>query len=1246
MLFFGIAFLNPNTFFAQQSWSKQKKIGYFLQKKEIYQNKRLPDNYEILSLNKEVFEARLKSSKENFIKLPNATGNLIKFKVTKSSNFNHLLQAKYPNIKSYTAYCIDDPTITASMSMGSDGFHAAIYSKKETTVYIDPFTKNQKDYIVYKKEHLQNIDQDFKCLTEDYNIKEFSETQLNKANDGKLRTYKMALSCTGEYAQFHLGSNQQNIPNSASEQVKKAAVLSAMNTTMTRINGVFTRELSIKLELVSNNDEIIFLDPNTDGLSDNNSNALLNENQSICDATIGRTNYDIGHVLSTGGGSLDGVAVLGSACINGQKAKGATGLGTPVGDAYDVDLVIHELGHQFGATHTQNNDCNRTDETAVEPGSGSTIMGYSGICSPNVFGTSAGGNSDDYFHAVSIAQIINILETSASCATLTDTNNSAPNANAGNDFSIPKSTPFKLTGTGTDVDGINSLTYNWEQLDNETLGKMPPESTNKVGPLFRSFPPKTTPTRYFPDLATVVAGNTATVWEVLPSVERALNFAFTVRDNNPSGGNTARDDMKIDVIDTTPFTVTSPNTSVSWDTGSAQTITWNKGQTDAPPIECSLVNIKLSEDGGVTFPITLKSNTPNDGSEEIIIPDNATTTARIMVEAADNIFYNVNSTNFTIRSTVPTFVIKNTNGVQTVCNSGNETVDYILNFDFVNGFSETVALSASGQPNGSNISFSSSTINSDGNITMTISNFDEKAVQEYTIEVKANSNSVSQTLKLNFKLISSEFNELTLLSPTNNAIDLDLTQELNWNIDINATSYVVEIASDLDFLNIVASSTVITNSFTPSNLIGLTKYFWRVKPLNKCGEGIFSNVYSFTTKEAFYCASTFTDDADGAEHILNVTFGSINNDSGNDTVDGYQDFTSINTNVLRGETELISVTFDAVDFQDHCYVFIDWNQDFVFNKTTERYDLGTRTGNISTASRTIEIPENARIGKTRMRVVLEYDDPTDGFGGGACNNDHLSEWGETEDYSITVSKKFSVLSISESCPDQNNGIIRIEINSENNTYEATITGASTNLTQAINTNNFDVENLNPGTYSVCIREIESNTTECFEVTIQEATPLSLNITSEKSSNTFNFSINSGTPPFEIFIDDELIGISSQNEFNFDISKEGLLKVKSSKECEGVFEKSIGEILSTNNPAKNFILINNPVKEVIELYLPQNVNNENIQASIFDMTGKLIYRENAKVVLNQLQIPFKNFSKGLYILKLSISNAKPIKILKQ
>ena len=148
LLFFGIAFLNPNTFFAQQSWSKQKKIGYFLQKKEIYQNKRLPDNYNILSLNKEVFEARLKSSKENFIKLPNATGNLIKFKVTKSSNFNHLLQAKYPNIKSYTAYCIDDPTITASMSMGSDGFHAAIYSKKETTVYIDPFTKNQKDYIV------------------------------------------------------------------------------------------------------------------------------------------------------------------------------------------------------------------------------------------------------------------------------------------------------------------------------------------------------------------------------------------------------------------------------------------------------------------------------------------------------------------------------------------------------------------------------------------------------------------------------------------------------------------------------------------------------------------------------------------------------------------------------------------------------------------------------------------------------------------------------------------------------------------------------------------------------------------------------------------------------------------------------------------------------------------------------------------------------------------------------------------
>ena len=317
------------------------------------------------------------------------------------------------------------------------------------------------------------------------------------------------------------------------------------------------------------------------------------------------------------------------------------------------------MGHQFGATHTQNNDCNRTASTAVEPGSGSTIMGYAGICSPNVLGVGPStGNSDDYFHAVNISQMLSTIESSANCGVETDTNNTAPVAIAGADYIIPKSTPFVLKGNGTDVDGKESLTYNWEQIDPENA-TMPPVSTSFRGPAFRSLPSSVSPNRYMPAIATVLAGNTATEWEVLPSTARSMNFSLLVRDNHAGGGSTARDDMKITVTNAEAFTVSSPSTAVTWDTGSTQTITWEKGTTDAAPINCTLVNIKLSLDGGLTYPIMVKENTANDGSEDIVIPDNGTTSARIMVEAADNIFYNVNTTNLTINSTEPTFIFSN-----------------------------------------------------------------------------------------------------------------------------------------------------------------------------------------------------------------------------------------------------------------------------------------------------------------------------------------------------------------------------------------------------------------------------------------------------------------------------------------------------------------------------------------------------------------------------------------------------------
>lgn len=984
-----VLILNSASGFAQMNWKKMDKSKQSPNAALFVKKENMPKKYDLFSLKTKA----LKMAESTQIELPNASGSLSKFTLKESTNLSPKLAAKFPMISSYTAYGIDDPTAMAKISVGTDGFHAVIFSARETTVYIDPYTKDKKTFIAYKRDQLNPSDDVFTCQVEDFtkNTANLEQNFLRTANDGNLRTYRMAIVSSGEYAQFHL--NNQNIAANATVQVKKAAVLSAMNTTLARVNGIFEKDMGIRMVLVDNNDDVIFLDANNDGITDGSPSEMIDEVQTICDTRIGNANYDIGHIFSVGG---DGLAGLGVVCQTGGKARGVTGRSEPIGDPYDIDFVVHEIGHQFGATHTQNNNCQRTNQTAVETGSGSTIMGYAGICSPNVQ-----NNSDDYFHAVSIAQMSSTVLSTASCAVVTSTNNSAPVANAGADFSIPKSTPFVLRGSATDAQGIASLTYNWEQTDTE-IATMPPVSTSIVGPMFRSLPSKTTPNRYMPDLATVVAGNLSTTWEVIPSVARELNFSFLVRDNNIGGGSLSRDDAKITVTNAAAFTVSAPSTQVSWDVGSSQTITWNVGATNTAPINCQNVNIKLSTDGGLTFPIILKSNTTNDGSEEIIIPNNPTEQARILVEAADNIFYNVNASSFVINSTKPTFILNPQNPIETVCNIGNQTASFVLDLDFVNGFSEDVSFSATGQPTNTTVTFNPTTTNIDGNVTMQIGNLNGVVAQNYNINITGTSRSITQQIDVVLNVNSNQFEEVVLTSPSNNATEIPIKATLNWENDNNFASFQIQLANNINFTDIIATNNVSTNSFTTTSLLGNTDYYWRVKPLNSCGEGNFSSPFKFRTLTPSYCESTFTDEPGGSEHITNVTFGNINNDSGNDTADGYQDFTSISTTLQRGDTNEISVTFNTAGFQDHCFVFIDWNQDFEFDLTDEKYDLGVEFEDVGTRTFTITVPDNALFGSTRMRVLIEYEDPNDGSGIGPCDEDHLTEWGETEDYTITI----------------------------------------------------------------------------------------------------------------------------------------------------------------------------------------------------------------------------------------------------
>ncbi len=607
--------------------------------------------------------------------LPTPEGSFARFAVVEAPVMAPELAAKFPSIRTYKGVGLDDPTATVRLDLTPGGFHAQVLSPNgrwyidprnhlEPTVHTSYFAADlvnpRSDYVevgvldhtgrLMSEEELHSAGGDTEHDHEaeheaDGQHDHDAEHEADHADEGlsgraaersgnRLVTYRLAVAATAEYTAFHRS---------------KARAMSAIVTVVNRVTGVYEQEVAARFELVANNDRIVF--EGTDRLNNDNPGVLINQSQTVIDNRIGNANYDIGHTFSTGAGGLAGLGVLG---LPGLKARGVTGISSPVGDVFSIDYVAHELGHQFGADHTFSGrigSCsggNGNAATAVEPGSGITIMAYAGICGADNLGT----NSVPFFHTVSYEEMRAVMAGVSDVGVRTDTGNAIPNVSVvgGSSFVIPVRTPFVLTARGRDRDA-DTLTYSWEQTDAGALRLL--STTSKPGgTLFTFVVPTTSRSRYFPALDTIAAGDTNTdtgvcaapvsldcITEFLPTTPRTMNFRVTARDGSLGGGGLDSADVEVTVAGSTPFRLTAPDGGQTLSSRNDATVTWDVAGTASAPINTPAVDVLMSTDGGLTFPHVLATNLANDGSAPVRIPHLIGTTARLMIRGSGNIFF-------------------------------------------------------------------------------------------------------------------------------------------------------------------------------------------------------------------------------------------------------------------------------------------------------------------------------------------------------------------------------------------------------------------------------------------------------------------------------------------------------------------------------------------------------------------------------------------------------------------------------
>ncbi len=776
-----------------------------------WQKKALSKIYALdtIELEKALFE-------EKTLSIPLTNGEILQFDLKANTLIPQEIKSKY-SYGSWDAMS-KDGKYRAKIDFTHHGIRAMIFSE-EINFFLEPIALGEQHYVQVFSTQAHHSHDAFSCYSHGAVSKELYHSDQNDGVIGaNKRTLDIAVAATGEYTRFYGGT--------------VADGLSGIITTMNRVNAVYEKDLAISFRLVPDNELLVFTDPQTDPYTNGDLSDMLSENQSTLNAVIGSANYDIGHVFGTSGG---GLARINSVCRASDKAKGVTGLITPQGDIFNVDYVCHEIGHQLGGHHTFNNcDGDWGGNYSFEPGSGTSIMSYAGICGP----TNVQAFSDQHFHIGNLIQMTNSVN---SCADIENSNNYVPEVflNSPTGLIAPVSTPFVLDGFAIDADDTQ-LDYSWDQMDVSRIE--PYGESNFDGPLFRYIEPSPSQNRrYFPSLHNLIDGDHPE--EVLPEETRTINFNLTARDNHPEAGAVAYKNYSLDFTESAgPFSVTYPSAEgINFQEGDFITVEWDVSNTDLMPVNCQLVSILLSIDGGLNYDIILNGGTENDGSEDVALPFVSSKSCRIMVKAMDHVFFNISDNDFEIgENPDPEILLLFEDTVFQVCNDNSLNIDFRV--EGVNNYTHLTELSIIDPPSFLQFFFDPATaFRTNRDVVLQIFNISSLIPGEYDFKIQAQSLngefSAIKTIKLSVQDDRPDAPQLT--TPSDLEFYTDNSIPYSWFSSPMIDQYHLQIAIDRNFENTVLD-TVLSENTLDFSAGAFGVLYSRISGINLCGEGDFS----------------------------------------------------------------------------------------------------------------------------------------------------------------------------------------------------------------------------------------------------------------------------------------------------------------------------------------------------------------------------------------------------------------------